>query len=143
MSTHNIGFYEDLTKNIFQLSSNIIKYTSYFFFCIVVSVIMPKHRFSREAIQINGPLAWSLSLGFEQCTIISVLTFVTLMLLKCNMRILISKCKLQCGWWKPAQEINAPTHLRGILGLKTFHFSLPWYISPTLWGHPDGYAALF
>ena len=25
MSTHNIGFYEDLTKNIFELSSNIIK----------------------------------------------------------------------------------------------------------------------
>ena len=22
MSTHNIGFYEDLTKNIFELSSN-------------------------------------------------------------------------------------------------------------------------
>ena len=27
MSTHNIGFYEDLTKIIFQLSSNFIKYT--------------------------------------------------------------------------------------------------------------------
>ena len=26
MSTHNIGFYEDLTRIIFQLSSNIIKY---------------------------------------------------------------------------------------------------------------------
>ena len=26
MSTHNIGFYDDLTKNIFDLSSNIIKY---------------------------------------------------------------------------------------------------------------------
>ena len=25
MSTHNIGFYEDLTKIIFELSSNIIK----------------------------------------------------------------------------------------------------------------------
>ena len=24
MSTHNIGFYEDLTKNIFELSSNIL-----------------------------------------------------------------------------------------------------------------------
>ena len=31
MSTHNIGFYEDLTKIIFELSSNIIKYTSNFF----------------------------------------------------------------------------------------------------------------
>ena len=27
MITHNIGFYEDLTKIIFYLSSNIIKYT--------------------------------------------------------------------------------------------------------------------
>ena len=31
MSTHNIGFYEDLKKNIFELSSNIIKYAPYFF----------------------------------------------------------------------------------------------------------------
>ena len=31
MSTHNIGFYEDLTKTIFELSSNIIKYAPYFF----------------------------------------------------------------------------------------------------------------
>ena len=34
MSTHNIGFYEDLTKIIFELSSNIIKYTPYFFCCL-------------------------------------------------------------------------------------------------------------
>ena len=31
MSTHNIGFYEVLTKIIFELSSNIIKYSPYFF----------------------------------------------------------------------------------------------------------------
>ena len=31
MSTHNIGFYEELTKIIFELSSNIIKYAPYFF----------------------------------------------------------------------------------------------------------------
>ena len=31
MSTHNIGFYEDLTTIIFELSSNIIKYAPYFF----------------------------------------------------------------------------------------------------------------
>ena len=35
MSTHNIGFYEDLTKIIFELSSNIIKYAPYFFCCSV------------------------------------------------------------------------------------------------------------
>ena len=34
MSTHNIGHYEDLTKIIFELSSNIIKYAPYFFFWI-------------------------------------------------------------------------------------------------------------
>ena len=33
MSTHNIGFYVDLTKIIFELSSNVIKYTPYFFCC--------------------------------------------------------------------------------------------------------------
>ena len=32
MSTHNIGLYEDLTKIIFKLSSNIIKYAPYFFY---------------------------------------------------------------------------------------------------------------
>ena len=35
MSTHNIGFYEDLTKIIFKLSSNIIKYAPYFFCCLL------------------------------------------------------------------------------------------------------------
>ena len=34
MSTRNIGFYEDLTKIIFKLSSNIIKYAPYFFCCL-------------------------------------------------------------------------------------------------------------
>ena len=34
MITHNIGFYEDLTKIIFELSSNIIKYAPYFVCCI-------------------------------------------------------------------------------------------------------------
>ena len=32
MSTDNIGLYEDLTKIILQLSSNIIKYAPYLFF---------------------------------------------------------------------------------------------------------------
>ena len=31
MSTHNIGFNEDFTNIIFELSSNIIKYAPYFF----------------------------------------------------------------------------------------------------------------
>ena len=33
MSTHNIGFYEDLIKLSLNLSSNIIKYAPYFFCC--------------------------------------------------------------------------------------------------------------
>ena len=38
MSNHNIGFYVDLTKIIFELSSNIIKYAPYFF-CWIGMVI--------------------------------------------------------------------------------------------------------
>ena len=37
MSTDNIGFYEDLTKIIFELSLNFIKYAPYFFFWVCVS----------------------------------------------------------------------------------------------------------
>ena len=32
MSTHNIGFYEEISKIISELSSNIIKYAPYLFF---------------------------------------------------------------------------------------------------------------
>ena len=42
MSTHNIGFYEDLTKIIFELSSNIIKYAPYFFCCKYMSSVKRK-----------------------------------------------------------------------------------------------------
>ena len=55
MSTHNIGFYEDLTKVIFELSSNIIKYPPYFFCWVLTKRVMKmkqeechlghKHRF--------------------------------------------------------------------------------------------------
>ena len=38
MSPHNIGFNKDLTKIIFELSSNIIKYPPYFFCCFVVYI---------------------------------------------------------------------------------------------------------
>ena len=41
MSTHNIGFDEEMTKIIFQLSSNIIKYASYLFFCDAIYVATP------------------------------------------------------------------------------------------------------
>ena len=34
MSSHNIGFYEKLTKNFFQLSSNVIKCAPFLFFWV-------------------------------------------------------------------------------------------------------------
>ena len=40
MSINNIGFYEDLTKIILELSSNIIKYAPYFFCCAVFRYLM-------------------------------------------------------------------------------------------------------
>ena len=33
MNMHNIGFYEEFDKIIYELSSNIIKYAPYLFFC--------------------------------------------------------------------------------------------------------------
>ena len=42
MSIHNIGFYEDLTKIIFELSSNIIKYAPYFF-CWIIPANMKRN----------------------------------------------------------------------------------------------------
>ena len=41
MSTHNIGFYEEISKIIFELSSNIIKYAPYFFSCSCVTGTSP------------------------------------------------------------------------------------------------------
>ena len=39
MSTQNIGFYEDLTKIIFELSSNIIKYAPSVFLLLGVETV--------------------------------------------------------------------------------------------------------
>ena len=47
MSTHNIDFYEDLTKIIFELSSNIIKYAPYFFCCPKLCSAMEKKGVAR------------------------------------------------------------------------------------------------
>ena len=41
MSTHNIGFYEELMKTVFKLLSNIIKYTLY----LVILVFIMKKKF--------------------------------------------------------------------------------------------------
>ena len=46
MSTHNIGFYEDLTKIIFELSSNIIKKRT--LFLLLASLTEQRDVFSCE-----------------------------------------------------------------------------------------------
>ena len=40
MSTHNIGFYEEISKIITELSSDIIKYAPYFFCCDVTLFLL-------------------------------------------------------------------------------------------------------
>ena len=51
MSTHNIGFYEDLTKIIFELSSNIIIYAPYFFCWLCLFVFLDfSHVVSRAGL---------------------------------------------------------------------------------------------
>ena len=60
MNTNNMGFYEDLTQIIFQLSSNIIKYAHYLFFCSKLKMcrIMRKPAFciceNKDADQLRG-----------------------------------------------------------------------------------------
>ena len=49
MSTHNIGFYEDLTKIIFALSSNIIKYAPYFSCCREMGISLLHDKTKRMA----------------------------------------------------------------------------------------------
>ena len=68
MSTHNKGFYEDLTKIIFELSSNIIKCAPYSFccnanwlfslyWCVGVSAVSTD--FSQLLIELESPV-WQL-----------------------------------------------------------------------------------
>ena len=45
MSTHNIGFYEDLTKIIFELSSIIIIYVPYFFCMLEIAGFLLHHSY--------------------------------------------------------------------------------------------------
>ena len=40
MSTHNIGFYEEISKIITELPSNIIKYAPYFFCCQIHTCVL-------------------------------------------------------------------------------------------------------
>ena len=56
MSTHNIGFYEDLTKIIFELSSNIIKYAPYFFCCTTDDL---KVKITDSLLNISKKNSWS------------------------------------------------------------------------------------
>ena len=54
MSTHNIGFYEDLLKNIFQLSSNTHLISLFFcYLCSENESAVQLHRFSHDAAQLR------------------------------------------------------------------------------------------
>ena len=48
MSTHNTGFYEEIRKIISLLSSDIIKYTPYFFCSLLSGTVMPYARLMAE-----------------------------------------------------------------------------------------------
>ena len=61
MSTHNIGFYEDLTKIIFELSSNIIKYAPYFFCCNVHKTRSLDRLMMVQFMFRGGAVAWWLT----------------------------------------------------------------------------------
>ena len=57
MSTHNIGFYEDFTKIIFQLSSIIIIYAHYLFFCMYHAIFLSQDKTVLIAYQ-NELIFW-------------------------------------------------------------------------------------
>ena len=61
MSTHNIGFYEDLTKIIFELSSNIIK----------SSLIVSIHPVFYGNINTNASLSLQTSYNHYKCIAIN------------------------------------------------------------------------
>ena len=52
MSTHNIGFYEEISKIVPKLSSNIIIYAPYLFLC-TRSVIFVKEKVAMTRSQFN------------------------------------------------------------------------------------------
>ena len=64
MSTHNIGFYEDLTKIIFELSSNIIKYTPYFFCSKEVVVLLTYQWLDHRDVSHMSPQVFPLLLVY-------------------------------------------------------------------------------
>ena len=65
MSTHNIGFYEEISKIITKLSSKIIKYAPYFICCMIMYVYMYKSllginkTFGFESIEYLDQDVWS------------------------------------------------------------------------------------
>ena len=54
---HNIGFYEEISKIIFELSSNIIKYAPYFFCCTSLFGTL-KTVFSREEARMQPHMSF-------------------------------------------------------------------------------------
>ena len=103
MSPHNIGFYEDLTKIIFELSSNIIKYAPYFFCCD--SNEQPLHR-----------LLWRTDKNHHS-SIIKYIPYLFSLLKNCYV-----KMPLQCTCTTMRAVIM--TVYRGKIEIKVAYFSL-------------------
>ena len=82
MSTHNIGFYEDLTKIIFELASNIMK--RYDAFLLIIKMIIPF-----ILIQLgNGPKE----------TLFILFLFCTPTLTRCKKKLVKQKIKKNDGF---------------------------------------------
>ena len=67
MSTHNIGFYEETTKIIFQLSPNIIKYAPYLFFCSESFYGITLHYGLRTCLNDSSNIFGVENKGLSQC----------------------------------------------------------------------------
>ena len=69
MSIHNIGFYEEMTKIIFQLSKTIMKYLLSLFFCLhTIFCVMSfwKHEVTVGSRTLVGSAVDRVVLGMEK-----------------------------------------------------------------------------
>ena len=75
MSTHNIGFYEDLTKIIFELSANIIKYAHYLFCCwaFLSGLLISRHKYLCGE-QVGNPAVINITRLFLEYNVINLHT---------------------------------------------------------------------
>ena len=73
MSTYNIGFfYEEMAKNIFHLSSNIIKCAPYLFLCVYLKTqISLGHQSELNEPRCEKTGLWGFRLGLTQTRLYS------------------------------------------------------------------------